>query len=212
MDVLIIKQMLNSPMVTESKDSLQIVILAILKAYALMGLSKDYSKEVIQEEVKIIANEILKDLRSEKVLTSLRGPEIEYAIKSGIQGEFSSVKTYSLNYQTIYKWIKAYAYSEDRKQAINSRIQDNSKKALPVNNAPSKEQNRLAIIRNINDSYREFKELYNKEEKPLGFALSISDFGGVKSKLLEAVGVKPINLTLEEFFIQCVKKNIEKII
>lgn len=197
----IIRRMMDEPLLTKHDNPQSVVMASVLKAYALMGLSRTLSFESMREEALVIAGEILKDLNAEKELRTLRVSEFDYAICCGIKGEFS-VQTYSLSYQTIYKWLRAYVESSDRKRAIESYLQAKNLRQLQTRNEPSPEEQEKIIINGINDSYQTFLELMGKSA---GAFPVVVDLGGVKDRYLTNKGLKPASMTLESFYKQCSK-------
>ncbi|MDD4495038.1 MAG: hypothetical protein PHV32_11980 [Eubacteriales bacterium] len=197
----IIRRMMDEPLLTKHDNPQSVVMASVLKAYALMGLSRALDFGVMKEEATVITSEIAKDLASVKELRTLRVPEVDYAICCGIKGEFS-VQTYSLSYQTIYKWLRAYVESSDRKRAIESYLQAKNLRQLQTRNEPSPEEQEKIIINGINDSYQTFLELRGKSA---GAFPVVVDLGGVKDRYLTNKGLKPASMTLESFYKQCSK-------
>lgn len=192
---------MDEPLLTKHDNPQSVVMASVLKAYALMGLSRALDFGVMKEEAAVITSEIAKDLASVKELRTLRVPEVDYAICAGIKGEFS-VQTYSLSYQTIYKWLRAYVESSDRKRAIESYLQAKNLRQLQTRNEPSPEEQEKIIINGINDSYQTFLEL---RDKSAGAFPVVVDLGGVKDRYLTNKGLKPASMTLESFYKQCSK-------
>lgn len=92
----------------------------MMKVYTLQGKLKDVNIEILKTELNVIAEELTKNVLSR--FDGLRTTEIDYAFMAGLNGDYK-VETFGLNYQTFYKWIEAYYYSEERKAAINLSIQ-----------------------------------------------------------------------------------------
>ena len=92
----------------------------MMKVYTLQGKLKDVNIEILKTELNVIAEELTKNVLSR--FDGLRTTEIDYAFMAGLNGDYK-VDTFGLNYQTFYKWIEAYYYSEERKAAINLSIQ-----------------------------------------------------------------------------------------
>ena len=211
MEVIEIKTMLSQPKLSDM-DSAKVetfILSAVLKAYALTGLSKTYETSVLKEEALIITKEIAKDIVRETDLRGLRAPEVDYAVCAGIKGEFE-VKTFGLNYQTIYKWLKAYIHSDERERAYNSTIQDRQTKQLTASVEPTQQEQRQIMINGINQAYQEY---LNGETSP-----DSSDFGGILSKIksiregfLIREKVMPLNMPLYAFFQKCKQEGKTKV-
>lgn len=208
MDVYLIKQMLSSQMLYQSEERQKIVMSSVLKSYALMGLSRSVSQEAMREEALVITAELVKDIDREKRFQSLRVQEVDYAVCSGIKGDFT-VQTFSLSYQTIYKWLRAYVESPERKQAMESLLQDRRSKQLAARNIPSKKEQEQIIIDGINESYQTFLEVNGQTIN--AFPLVI-DLGGVKNKYLTQKGLKPASMPLESYYKKCAKQKKVKIL
>lgn len=203
-----IRQMAEQPLLINNPNPGNVVLAAILKAYALTGLSRTLSIEVMREEAAVITSEITKDIISEKDFRTLRVPEVDYAICSGIKGDFA-VQTYSLSYQTMYKWLRAYIEHPDRKRAIESYIQDKHHKQLVAHNEPSEQEQEQIIINGINESYATYLEMGGKTT---GAFPPILDLGGVKDRYLTAKGFKPASISLEQYYKNCSRQGKKKII
>jgi len=219
-----IKQLLTAPKLSEMpiQQVRSHVLGVILKAYTLTGLSKTYSPDQLKEEVGVIMGEIIKDFNRETDLRTLRLPEVDYAICAGIKGEFSDVKTFGINYQTIYKWIKTYTNSYERKQAADSLAQEKQLKQLVSQTELSPSEQRQIIVDSINETYREYvvnSELRNsfsqsnaslpRNVKNIG---QILDIVGAKDRLLTSEGIKPKNMPLNAFFEKCRKEGLKEVI
>ena len=224
MESIEIKQLLTAPKLTEIPSTqVEAHILGVLfKAYTLTGLSKTYGPDQLREEAKVIMAEIVKDINRETDLRTLRLPEVDYAICAGIKGEFSDIKTFGINYQTIYKWIKSYSNCSERKQASDSLILDRQSKQLVSHTELSASEQRQIIVDSINETYREYvanSELRNsfsqqnatlpRNVKNIG---QILDIVGAKDRLLVSEGVKPLNMPLNAFFEKCRKEGLREII
>ena len=220
MDVIEIKQMIPTPKVSEVEKSVLESTIAgnVLKAFALKGLSTMIDKDSLKEQVLVIVSELIYNLTRISDFNSLRLIEIDYAIRAGIRGELPEVKTHGLNYETIFKWIEAYTYSPLRKRAFNSYLQDNQHKQLTQETELSEQEQRQIIIDSINSFYQDYLEEFVSRQKnstmPRNVKIigQILDFRGVKDRFLTEEGLKPKNMPLNEFFEECRKKGLKKII
>ncbi len=219
-----IKQLLTAPKLSEMPvPQVQSHILGVIfKAYTLTGLSKTYSPDQLREEAKIIVGEIMKDINRETDLRTLRLPEVDYAICAGIKGEFTDIKTFGINYQTIYKWVKSYTTSYERKQAADSLAQEKQLKQLVSSTELSPSEQRKIIVDSINETYREYlenAELRNsRSQSNASLPRNVKDIGqildivGAKDRLLTSEGIKPKNMPLNAFFEKCRKEGLKEVI
>ena len=203
MEVIEIKKLLSEIKAStlEHQKIEALVLSAVLKAYALTGLSKTYDKSVLREEALIIAKEITKDIQRETDLRGLRVGEIDYAICAGIKGVFE-VKTFGINYQSFYKWLKAYVHCSEREQAYNSTEQERQSKQITASSEPTAQEQRQMMINGINEAYQDYlngdTSLINGD-----FAGILSKITAIRQGFLIREGVMPKNMTLSMFFRQC---------
>jgi len=212
MNITEIKQLLKSNKATEGDNGALMLFItgAILKIYNLSGVLKSADPEKIENEVSAIAEQLTADIFSE--FKSIRLQEISYCFMLGLKGQFE-VKTYGMNYPTFYRWIEAYFYSEERKEAINSLEQDKSKLQLTESNAPTLAEQRQMIIDSINESYADY--LSGASTTTMSKLVSeqdICDYGNVKANFLTREKKKPEGMKLIDFYRQCKKEKKTKII
>ena len=208
MDIIEIKNLLNSPKVIEinTLNLSNSVMADLLKAYTLMGQAKDI--EQLKEDITIIGNELVKDLLKESKFKNLRVLEISYAFGKGIKGELK-VKTYGLNYQTFYYWLDSYVYSEERVDALNSYIQDSKTLLLEAKTEPTEGEKEKMIIEHINQSYADY---INNTPAYIDLGTNIVDWGNVKANYLTQKNIKPRGMSLEEFYSNCRKQGKTKLL
>ena len=116
-----ITALIAAPKCSEVGNSLKgDIVRLMMKIYTLQGKLKEVNIEILKTELNVIAEELAKNIVTR--FDGIRISEIEYAFISGLNGEYK-VETYGLNYQTFYKWIESYYYSEERKGAISLSIQ-----------------------------------------------------------------------------------------
>lgn len=214
MDIDNIKNLLSGEKISQFNNYkvMETLVADILRVYTLSGVSRGYDAEQLKNEVAIISSELQRDLTAESKFADLRLCEVGYALSCGLRGEFE-VKTYGINYQTFYKWIEAYAYSQERTDAVNSIVRQKELKQLNTKTEPTLEEQRRMIISHINESYQTYKS------KTKGLDLHISgrlgevpDWGGVKDRFLTSEGLKPAKMTLQEYFENCIRENKDFII
>lgn len=220
MEVIEIKQMLSTPKVSQVDEPTLRKTLAgnVLRAFALKGLSVTIEKEILTEQILIIVSELIDNLTRMSDFQSLRLLEIDYAIRAGVRNEFTDVKTYGLNYETIFKWIEAYTFSAKRKQAYISYQQDNQLKQLTQTTELSEAEQRQIIINSINSYYQDYLSEFVSRQKNATMPRNVKMIGqildvrGVKDSFLVREGLKPKNMPLNEFFEECRKKGLKQII
>lgn len=214
MNISDIKTLLNNDKASliqanELRDALVVIL---LKIYALAGLTKTFSPEQLKEEMKIVSGTLLNDLQNDVHLKQLRLQEVDYCLMEGMRGEFDDkVKTFGFNYQTFYKWLKYYFFSEERKQALNSFQQDKQSKMIEqVTELTTEEKERL-MWEGVNNAYKLFCQ---QEVQPgtVGQKLTnngVLDLGGVRDRFLTQKGLKPQGMKIEQFFQECSIKGLK---
>lgn len=213
MDIEYIKNLLSTEEISSQDDYqvMEVLVAEMLKIYSLSGLSRNYNATQLKEEVGIYSNELLKDLRQETKFDNLRIQEIGYSFSCGLRGDYD-VKTFGINYQTFYKWIEAYAYSQERIDARNSLVRAKGLKQLNITTAPTLEEQKRMIIDHINKSYADYKGK-SKLSMHIGNKIGeVMDFGEVKERFLTNEGIKPKAMSLREFYDKCIEEGKEVII
>jgi len=212
MQVIDIKTLLNGDKFTEGDSKIFELYIAglLLKIYNLSGVLKSADPAKVEKEIDEISEQLTIDILAE--FKTLRVQEIGYCLMCGLKGQFDT-KTYGMNYPTFYKWIEAYFYSEERKEAINSLEQDKSKLQLTESNAPTLAEQRQMIIDSINESYADYLSgATTTEMSKLVSEQDICDYGNVKANFLVREKKKPEGMKLIDFYRQCKKEKKTKII
>jgi len=212
MQVIDIKELLRGSKVTEGDSkALELYIAGLLlKIYNLSGVLKSADPAKVEKEIDEISEQLTIDILAE--FKTLRVQEIGYCLMCGLKGHFET-KTYGMNYPTFYKWIEAYFYSEERKEAINSIKQDRGVLQLTETNAPTEAEKRQMIIDSINESYADYLSgATTTEMSKLVSEQDICDYGNVKDNFLTREKKKPEGMKLIDFYRQCKKEKKTKII
>lgn len=212
MQVIDIKELLRGSKVTEGDSkALELYIAGLLlKIYNLSGVLKSADPAKVEKEIDEISEQLCMDILAE--FKTLRMNEIYYCLMCGLKGQFE-VKTYGMNYPTFYRWIEAYFYSEDRKEAINSIKQDSGLLQLTETNAPTLEQQREMMIKAINQSYADYLSgATTTEMSKLVTEQDICDFGNAMDNFLVREKKKPAGMKLIDYYRQCKKEKKTKII
>lgn len=208
MQVIEIKQLLKDNKVTDGDPKALELFIAglLLKIYNLSGVLKSADPEKVEKEIDDISEQLTFDILSE--FKTLRMLEINYCLMQGLKGKFD-VKTYGMSYPTFYKWIEAYFYSEDRKEAILWLQQDAGNLQLTETTAPTLEQQRAIMIAAINQSYADYISGDSMTDmSKLVSEQDICDFGDAMDNFLTREGLKPKYIKLIDYYRAC--KNEQK--
>jgi hypothetical protein len=211
-----IKQLLADEKVSAlpEKSIASFLVDIFLKIYALAGITRISTPEQINSEIAILVKALSYDLINDSDFKQLRIAEIDYALMAGIRGEFDEPKQKSyINYPTIYRWLKAYFYSDERKQAVISIQQEKQNKQLSQKIPLTSEEEDKIILESINKAYQDF--LHGEKMNVIGQNLTndgVLDFGRVKDRYLTRKGLKPDKMKIEDFFLQCKNKGLKKIL
>ena len=214
MDIDNIKSLLTGEKIGQFNNYkvMETLVAEILRVYTLSGVARGYDAEQLKNEVAIISSELQRDLTTESKFADLRLCEVGYALSCGLRGEFE-VQTYGINYQTFYKWIEAYSYSQERTDGVDSIVRQKELKQLNTKTEPTNEEKRRMIVSHLNESYRDYKSKIKGLDLHISGRLGeIPDWGGVKDRFLTSEGLKPAKMTLQEYFEKCIRENKEFII
>lgn len=187
---------------------------SLLNVYALAGLSKSMETDAMTEEIDMIATQLSKDILNNPSLRCLRVTEITYCFMSGTRGEFDNVKTYGINYQTFYKWLKAYAVSEERAEAMKTHLRDKEKLMITKKSTITDDEKRRIMETSINNVYLDYLKGETNKSTLSGILApkgKILDFGNAKSNYLTKTGKKAHETSLEDFFKECKEKKLTTI-
>lgn len=192
------------------------LVRAILNVYALTGASKNYnSTEEFDIEVTMIADALVRAILSDSSLRCMRLTEIIFCFSAGVKGEFDHLKTFGINYQTLYKWLKAYANSWERAEALKMHLRNKERLMIAQKSTITEEEKRRIIIEGINNSYSEYLSCSQIKKGTIGSIFSkngaIVDLTHVRDRFLTKEGKKEANMSLLEFFEQCKKQKLDKI-
>lgn len=187
---------------------------SLLNVYALAGLSKSMEADAMTEEIDMIATQLSRNFYGNIHFKELRISEITYCFIAGIEGEFDYLKTFGLNYQTFYKWLKAYVVSEERLRAIGKYRVEKEKLMITKKSTTTDDEKRRIMETSINSAYSDY--LRGEESKstlsgilaPKG---KILDLGNAKSNYLTKTGKKTHETSLENFFKECKKQQLTTI-
>ncbi|MCK9629490.1 MAG: hypothetical protein M0R37_12980 [Bacteroidales bacterium] len=187
---------------------------SLLNVYALSGLSKSMEANAMTEEVDMIATQLSKDILNNPSLRCLRVTEITYCFMAGVRGEFDNLKTYGINYQTFYKWLKAYAVSEERAEAMKTHLRDKERLMIAQKSTMTDDEKRRIMETSINSAYSDYLR-GEKGKSTLSGILApkgkILDLGNAKSNYLTKTGKKAHETSLEDFFKECKEKKLTTI-
>jgi|GEM_PF-6691510 hypothetical protein len=211
MDTGKIKNMMQYPPISDQPEGVITTALVgiISKIYKLSGLLRgintDAEKEAIKDEIKTIALTLSRRLLEEPKLSIIRLPELDYCLMCGIEGEFDKeVKTFGINYSSIFKWIKEYVFSQDRINAHYSYEQDKPKLQLEQKTELSDAENDAMMKEAINNAYAVYCEQMNAPEL-LGKIKHISEIINPvgRKEFLVRMGLMDEKMTVSKFFERC---------
>lgn len=149
-----ITALMAAPKCSQADNSLKgDLVRLMMKVYTLQGKLKDVNIKILKTELNVIAEELTKNVLSR--FEGLRTTEIDYAFMAGLSGDYK-VETYGLNYQTFYKWIEAYYYSEERKAAINLSIQAKGLKQIEQKCLVTEKEKEEIMQMWINSDYSDY--------------------------------------------------------
>ena len=149
-----ITALIAAPKCSEVGNSLKgDIVRLMMKIYTLQGKLKEVNIEILKTELNVIAEELAKNIVTR--FEGIRISEIEYAFISGLNGEYK-VETYGLNYQTFYKWIESYYYSEERKGAISLSIQAKGLKQIEQQCSITEKEKEEIMQMWINGDYSDY--------------------------------------------------------
>ena len=187
-----ITALIAAPKCSEVGNSLKgDIVRLMMKIYTLQGKLKEVNIEILKTELNVIAEELAKNIVTR--IEGIRISEIEYAFISGLNGEYK-VETYGLNYQTFYKWIESYYYSEERKGAISLSIQAKGLKQIEQQCSITEKEKEEIMQMWINGDYSDYLSANIEIYQLSGISLKIGSKDASNERKLNYLKSKNKNL------------------
>lgn len=223
MEAIEIKELLSSPKVenVERNKTLFLITGLVLKIYKLTGLNNSMTMLAMEDQASFVSDEITKDLYSDKAFRGLRVEELDYCFIAGVKGRLGDMRTFGINYQTLYRWIDAYMHSKERRLAVDDYIFSLRHKQLAAETELSGPEKDKITRDGINASYKEYLSktdsaitpgtvgaIYEKKGKCKS---EILDLGGAMTAYLKRTGIMKKDSTLSDYYSECKKKKMQTI-
>lgn len=193
----------------------------ILKLYKLTGLNNSMTMLAMEDQASFVSDEIAKELYSDKAFKGIRVEELDYCFMAGVKGRLGDVRTFGINYQTLFRWLDAYVHSSERKKAIDSYVLSLNHKQLTAETELSGPEKDKITRDGINESYKEYLSktdsaiipgtvgaIYEKKGKCKSEVL---DLGGAMTAYLKRTGIMKKDSTLSDYYSECKKKKMKTI-
>ena len=149
----------------------------LVEVYVKNGLHRTMTDEKFNEEIKIGAGMLYKDITEDKVYRTIRDTEFHYIFSEGMKGRLGADKDIVITHKSILRWLEGYVNHIERKETARMYFDErkHAPKQLSVHEMTDDDYKR-----SINEVFKEYCEYRRKLEER-----SKAMESGVKRKLLD---------------------------